>query len=64
MRRSDTGTGGADIKGLGKFDELGAGGIRTANKDRNLQADAGRTSSGRCLQVFLLLFEKILHEVF
>ena len=32
----------ADIKGFGKLDKLRSGGIRTPNKHRNLQTNAGR----------------------
>lgn len=40
--RSDIGTGGADIQGLGEIDELGSGGVCPTDKNRNLQANARR----------------------
>lgn len=55
MLGSDAGPEGADIKGLSKLDEFGAGGIRTANEHGNLQTNAGREPSRANLQTFFLL---------
>ena len=40
MLRGDAGAESADIKGLSKLYELGAGGVRAANKHGNLQTNA------------------------
>jgi hypothetical protein len=38
----DACTSSADVESLGEFYELHAGGVRAADEDRHLQADAGR----------------------
>jgi len=50
MGRGNTSAGGADIEGLGEFNELCAGHVCSPQEDRHLQADAWRAPGCRSFQ--------------
>jgi hypothetical protein len=47
IHRRDTRSGGADVERLRQFDEFGAGRVGATQKDRHLQTETSRPSSGR-----------------
>jgi len=59
--RGDTSTSGADIEGLGEFDELGTGRVGTADEDGNLELDARRATSWGVIHALPCLIEFSLH---
>src|SRR4029077_16512580 len=57
MGRGDTGASGADVKGLGELNELGAGSVDTAEKHGHLEADArGPTALNRIQALALAVY--------
>jgi len=63
MRRRNTGPGGADIEGLGEFDELGARDVSATNENGNLQTNAGRAPGSGRSDALPFLKNVNLHEI-
>ena len=55
VARGDTGASSANIESLGKFNELGTGGIISADKDGYLKPDSRRASTRGKLQALAIL---------